>query len=115
MTPRRDHGDGLLPVPGDGHYEWNGFWDGTVLPWSKNPKAGFITTSNEMNLPAGYPVAQRKLGFEWANEARHARITQVLSQPPKVTLEDSQNCRTIRSRCPRNAWPHCCDRCVRRT
>ncbi len=90
MTPRRDHGDGLLPVPGDGRYEWNGFWDSTVLPWSKNPKAGFITTSNEMNLPAGYPVAQRKLGFEWANEARHARITQVLSQLPKVTLEDSE-------------------------
>ncbi|MCC4613866.1 penicillin acylase family protein [Xanthomonas campestris pv. esculenti] len=90
MTPRRDHGDGLLPVPGDGRYEWNGFWNNDALPSSQNPKTGFITTSNEMNLPKDYPIAQRKLGFEWANDARHARITQVLSQLPKVTLEDSE-------------------------
>ncbi|MFO3706991.1 penicillin acylase family protein [Xanthomonas codiaei] len=90
MVPRRDRGDGLLPVPGDGRYEWNGFWNSAALPWSTNPAAGFITTSNEMNLPKDYPYAQRKLGFEWANGARHARITQVLSQLPKVTLEDSE-------------------------
>ncbi|MCD0278343.1 penicillin acylase family protein [Xanthomonas melonis] len=91
MAPRRDHGDGLLPVPGDGRYEWNGFWNSAALPWSTNPAAGFITTSNEMNLPKDYPYAQRKLGFEWANGARHARITQVLSQLPKVSLQDSEN------------------------
>ncbi|CEE30787.1 Penicillin acylase [Xanthomonas citri pv. citri] len=62
----------------------------TALPWSENPKAGFITTSNEMNLPRDDPVAQRKLGFEWANDARHARIIQVLSQLPKPRLEDSE-------------------------
>ncbi|QOY21989.1 penicillin acylase family protein [Xanthomonas citri] len=90
MAPRRTHGDGLLPVPGDGRYEWSGFWNGESLPWSENPDAGFITTSNEMNLPKDYPYAQRKLGFEWANAARHARITQVLSQLPKVSLEDSE-------------------------
>ncbi|NIK31044.1 penicillin amidase [Xanthomonas arboricola] len=90
MTPRRPRSDGLLPVPGDGRYEWNGFWNADVLPSAKNPAAGFITTSNEMNLPAGYPYAQRKIGFEWANDARHARITQVLSQLPTVSLQDSE-------------------------
>ncbi|PPU26889.1 penicillin acylase family protein [Xanthomonas arboricola] len=90
MTPRRPRSDGLLPVPGDGRYEWNGFWNADVLPSAKNPAAGFITTSNEMNLPAGYPYAQRKIGFEWANDARHARITQVLSQLPTLSLQDSE-------------------------
>lgn len=90
MTPRRVRSDGLLPVPGDGRYEWDGFWNADVLPSAKNPAAGFITTSNEMNLPAGYPYAQRRIGFEWANDARHARITQVLSQLPTVSLQDSE-------------------------
>ncbi|MEA9554503.1 penicillin acylase family protein [Xanthomonas nasturtii] len=90
MTPRREHSDGLLPVPGDGRYEWSGFWNSDILPSSKNPASGFITTSNEMNLPAGDPSLARKIGFEWANDARHARITQVLAQLPKVTLQDSQ-------------------------
>ncbi|QSQ33400.1 penicillin acylase family protein [Xanthomonas translucens pv. translucens] len=90
MTPRRDNWDGLMPVPGDGRYEWQGVWKGDVLPSSENPPQGFITTSNEMNLPPGYPLAERKIGFEWANGARHARISQVLAQLQKVTLEDSQ-------------------------
>jgi penicillin amidase len=42
-----------------------------------------------MNLPEGYPHEQRKLGFEWANGSRHARIDSVLKSIPKVTLEDS--------------------------
>ncbi|WP_425521815.1 penicillin acylase family protein [Xanthomonas vesicatoria] len=90
MVPRREHSDGLLPVPGDGRDEWNGFWNSNVLPSSKNPASGFITTSNEMNLPGGDPSLARKIGFEWANDARHARITQVLAQLPKVTLQDSE-------------------------
>ncbi|WP_127170180.1 penicillin acylase family protein [Xanthomonas sp. BRIP62415] len=90
MTPRRTRSDGLLPVPGDGRYEWDGFWNADALPSAKNPAAGFITTSNEMNLPADYPYAQRRIGFEWANDARHARITQVLSQLPNVSLQDSE-------------------------
>jgi penicillin G amidase len=42
-----------------------------------------------MNLPKGYPYQQRKLGFEWANGSRHARIDAVLGSRRKVTIEDS--------------------------
>ena len=42
-----------------------------------------------MNLPADYPYKQRKLGFEWSDPSRHQRIDEVLSQQPKVSLEDS--------------------------
>jgi penicillin G amidase len=88
-APIRSNWDGLLPVPGDGRYEWSGTWSGAQLPLSYNPRSGYLTTSNEMNLPPDYPYKQRKLGFEWSDPSRHQRIDEVLSQLPKVSLEDS--------------------------
>jgi len=89
LAPRRPNWDGLLPVPGDGRYEWDGFWSGDELPSSYNPANGWFSSSNEMNLPAGYPYKERKLGFEWTNGSRHARIEEVLAATPKVSIEDS--------------------------
>ncbi|MDR3097912.1 MAG: penicillin acylase family protein, partial [Paraburkholderia sp.] len=90
LTPKRPNWDGLLPVPGDGRYEWAGFWRRDDLPAAYDPSSGYVTTSNEMNLPAGYPYAQRKLGFEWTNGSRHQRIDEVLKSLPKVSIEDSE-------------------------
>jgi penicillin amidase len=89
LAPIRPNWDGLMPVPGDGRYEWAGFWSGEQLPSSYNPAQGYITTSNEMNLPADYPNRERKLGFEWANRSRHTRIDEVLQSLAKVSIEDS--------------------------
>jgi penicillin G amidase len=89
LAPIRPNWDGLMPVPGDGRYEWAGFWSGDKLPSSYNPPSGYVTTSNEMNLPPGYPYQERKLGFEWTNGSRHARIDEVLKSLPKVSIEDS--------------------------
>ena len=88
-APIRPNWDGLLPVPGDGKYEWSGTWTGAQLPLRYNPPSGYLTTSNEMNLPPDYPYKERKLGFEWSDPSRHQRIDEVLSQQPKVSLEDS--------------------------
>jgi penicillin G amidase len=89
FAPIRPNWDGLMPVPGDGRYEWAGKWTAAQLPLSYNPSQGYLTTSNEMNLPPGYPYKQRKLGFEWSDPSRHRRIDEVLSSRPKVSLEDS--------------------------
>ena len=89
LAPIRPNWDGLLPVPGDGRHEWSGFLAGTQLPFSYNPKAGWFASANEMNLPVGYPHAQRKLGFEWASDERYSRLNEVLSRPGKLTIEDS--------------------------
>jgi len=89
LAPIRPNWDGLLPVPGDGRYEWAGFWSGDQLPSSYNPKQGWFASANQMNLPAGYPYRERKLGFEWTNNARFTRISEVLSALDKVSLEDS--------------------------
>ena len=58
--------DGLLPVPGDGRYEWDGYFDMDVLPEEYNPKRGFSGTANAMSLPNDYPIDQYKVGFEWS-------------------------------------------------
>ena len=89
LTPIRPNWDGLMPVPGDGRYEWAGFLSGEKLPSAYNPPSGYVTTSNEMNLPPDYPYAERKLGFEWTNDSRHLRIDEVLKSMTKVSIEDS--------------------------
>jgi len=89
FAPIRPNWDGLLPVPGDGRYEWVGRWSGDKLPRTYNPAIGYITTSNEMNLPPDYPYKERKLGFEWGSPFRHQRIDEVLSKLNRVSIEDS--------------------------
>ena len=89
LTPIRPNWDGLLPVPGDGRFEWSGFLSGDKLPFSYNPKTSWFASANEMNLPTSYPYRQRKIGFEWPNPARYQRIADVLSQDKKFSIEDS--------------------------
>ncbi len=89
LAPIRPNWDGLLPVPGDGRFEWNGFLDGTQLPWTYNPAQGWFASANEMNLPKDYPYRTHKLGFEWAGRQRYDRLAQVLGRPGKISLEDS--------------------------
>lgn len=87
-VPNRANWDGLSPVPGDGRYEWQGFISGEALPSQKDPASGWFASANQMNLPAGYPYAERRISFEWTNGARMARIAEVLAAKPKVTLAD---------------------------
>jgi penicillin amidase len=89
FAPARPNWDGLLPVPGDGRYEWAGRLPGSLFPTSYNPASAYITTSNEMNLPADYPYKDRKLSFEWEAPFRHQRIDEVLSKLNRVSIEDS--------------------------
>jgi penicillin G amidase len=89
LAPVRPNWDGLLPVPGDGRYEWAGFWSSDKLPRVFNPASGYWATANQMNLPAGYPYQERKLGFEWVNGSRYTRIDEVLTSLSKVSIEDS--------------------------
>jgi penicillin G amidase len=90
FAPRRPNWDGLMPVPGDGRFEWRGALRRAEFPQRVNPDRGFLSTSNEMNLPADYPYAERGLGFEWTPPWRHIRIDSVLQSLPKVSIEDSQ-------------------------
>ncbi|MDR3535399.1 MAG: penicillin acylase family protein [Acetobacteraceae bacterium] len=89
LTPRRPNWDGLLPVPGDGRYEWDGFHPREDLPHVVNPARGFFATANEMNMPADYPYTERKIGFEWAERSRSTRIHRVLDGQPRHSVADA--------------------------
>ena len=89
LAPVRANWDGLLPVPGDGRYEWAGFWSGEQLPFALNPPSGWLASANEQNLPAGYPYHERKLGFEWPSAARWQRVAETLKARPRLSIEDS--------------------------
>jgi penicillin G amidase len=91
FTPVRPNTDGLLPLPGDGRYEWQGYLDRDLLPSEVNPSRGYIATANQMNLPKGYPYAERKTSFFWIDNARFNRISEVLDKLPRSTLKDSES------------------------
>jgi penicillin G amidase len=90
LAPKRPNWDGLLPVPGDGRFEWAGIWRGNDMPSIYNPPEGFIDTANAYNIPESYPARERKLGFEWTNPSRHQRLHEVLGPLAKVSLADSE-------------------------
>jgi penicillin G amidase len=77
LAPLRKNWYGLLPVPGDGGYEWSGFVPTEKLPHSFNPLAGFIATANHKMIPANYPY---RVGYEWAPGFRFRRVSAVLEQ-----------------------------------
>ncbi len=90
LFPRRPNWDGLLPVPGGGAFEWNGFHDMDVLPVEFNPERGFTGTANSMNLPDDYPIEKYPMGFEWSDGWRYDRLWEVLGAQANHSLEDSE-------------------------
>jgi len=90
LFPRRPNWDGLMPVPGDGRYEWDGFHDMDALPVEYNPARGFTGSANSMNLPADYPIERYKVGFEWAEPWRYDRVWEVLSSQEHHSLRDAE-------------------------
>jgi penicillin amidase len=89
LTPVRRGWAGLLPVPGDGRFEWQGFLPPADLPRSFNPPSHRIATANHNILPPGYT---KELGYEWGSPDRFQRILEVLDEPGrKFTVEDFEH------------------------
>lgn len=87
LTPIRPNWDGTLPVPGDGRYEWAGYYDMDELPGAFNPEAGWLATANEMNLPKDYP-SDRHITYDWYAPYRRHRIDALLKENSRATLAD---------------------------
>jgi penicillin amidase len=75
LTPVRKNHDGLLPVPGDGGFEWQRYLGVEELPQSFNPKEGFLATANHNVLPPGY---KHEIGYEFAAPYRFRRVRDAL-------------------------------------
>ncbi len=85
ITPLRKNWKGLLPVPGDGRYEWKGYLPIKDLPNVFNPEEGYFATANQDNIPPGYPY---DVGFIWTDPYRFSRIQEFLSSDRKLTMKN---------------------------
>jgi penicillin amidase len=85
LAPVRPNWDGLVPVPGDGRYEWGRFLPILELPHVVDPPRGWLATANQDNLPRGYPFT---VGFQWTDPFRFARIEELLGSGRRFTPTD---------------------------
>ncbi len=87
VSPIRPNWSGLVPVPGDGRYEWDGYLPIRELPHVLNPEQGFWVTANNDLVPRDYPHP-RAVGFSWSDPFRHDRIEEVLASGRRFTMMD---------------------------
>ena len=91
LAPWRKTWTGMLPVPGNGAFEWSGFVPTPDLPHSFNPAADFIATANQKMIPDHYGYA---VGYEWEDPARYLRAKELLeaakSTGHKLTVADME-------------------------
>jgi penicillin amidase len=87
ITPIRRNFSGLVPVPGDGRYEWDGYLPIKALPSAVNPEKGFWATANNYLFPPDYPYpdAQHHTGTD---PYRVSRISEFLSSGRLHTVAD---------------------------
>jgi penicillin amidase len=100
FSPIRPNWDGLLPVPGDGRYEWQGFHRAGDLPHCLNPVSGFVATANEQNVPPDWSLPAEEIGHEWIEGARARRIAEVFAATPLHTVASSCALQTDRLSLP---------------
>ena len=87
LAPRHKNWDGLIPVPGDGRFEWDGFLPFPELPHAADPSRGWLASANQDNLPSGYPFA---VSFQWPDRFRFARIEEVLGSGRRFSLPEME-------------------------
>ncbi|MEX1137041.1 MAG: penicillin acylase family protein, partial [Balneolales bacterium] len=87
IAPLRPNWHGLLPVPGDGSYEWDGYLPVAALPNEHNPDQGFWNTSNENLIPDDYKF-RNAAGWTWSDPYRSHRVREVLQSGKLFNLQD---------------------------
>ncbi len=87
VAPLRANWSGLVPVPGDGRFEWDGYLPIRELPHIANPERGWWATANHNLIPQNYPH-RRAVAWTWSDPFRGDRIDEVLGSGRKVTLAD---------------------------
>ncbi|WP_367913478.1 penicillin acylase family protein [Leadbetterella sp. DM7] len=93
LAPVRKNFSGMVPVPGDGRFEWSGYLPMLERPNSHNPPEGFLATANENVTPPGYSHWDA-VGYLWSDPFRGDRIREVLAAKDKMTLQDHQALQT---------------------
>ena len=87
ISPLRPGWSGLIPVPGDGRFEWGGYLPIKQLPNVLNPEKRFWNTSNNYLIPDGWPYKDA-LHYSWADPYRASRVAEVLGSGRLFTVAD---------------------------
>ncbi len=94
IAPIRRNFSGLIPVPGDGRYEWDGYLPIVEKPNDFNPEKGFIATANQNVTPTNY-THWDAIGYSWADPYRGDRVNEVLGNTAeKLTMKDMKALQT---------------------
>ena len=87
IAPIRNTHSGMVPVMGDGRYEWDGYLPIIEKPNDFNPDDEFLATANENVTPLSYDK-WNAIGFSWADPFRGDRVDQFLVDSKKFTMQD---------------------------
>src|SRR3989441_5417146 len=87
IAPVRPNWSGLVPVPGDGRYEWSGFLPINTLPHVVAPEQGFVVTANQYLFPPDYPYKEAQ-HYTGADPYRASRITELLGSSTSYSVAD---------------------------
>ncbi|WP_298352362.1 penicillin acylase family protein [Runella sp.] len=87
LSPIRKNWTGLVPVLGDGRYEWGGYLPIQQLPHKIDPMEGYVVTANNNLTPVDFPN-RNAVGWTWANPVRAHRIEEVLTAGKRMSVQD---------------------------
>ncbi len=90
IAPIRKTHSGLVPVSGNGNFEWKDYIDIVEKPNIFNPEKGYIATANQNVTPEDYDRWD-VIGYDWADPYRGDRVNSVLEGKDKFDMEDMIN------------------------
>lgn len=93
IAPIRRNFSGMVPVPGDGRYEWEGYLPILAKPHAFNPESGYINTSNENVTPNDYALWDA-IGYSWTDPYRGDRVAEFIEGGRKMALSDMMQLQT---------------------
>jgi len=93
IAPIRRSWSGLVPVPGDGRYEWDGYLPLIAKPHVVDPPEGYFATANNDLIPRDYEYMDA-VGFSWSDPYRWLRIVEVLGGGTRFSIADMMRLQT---------------------
>ena len=90
IAPIRKTHSGLVPVSGNGNFEWEDYIEIIEKPNLFNPDKGYIATANQNVTPEDYDRWD-VIGYDWADPYRGDRVNSFLESKDKFNMEDMTN------------------------
>ena len=87
IAPIRKNHSGLVPVNGNGKFDWEGYLPIIEKPNSFNPENGYLSTANQNVTPESYNRWDA-VGYSWSDPYRGNRIKSVIESKEKFNMEE---------------------------